>query len=1088
MNSQEQKLLETLGLTDVQQSAVLCRDSLVLVTAGAGCGKTRTLVGRYLWAVLQGIPPRRMAAITFTEKAAREMRNRVRSSINHMVQLATENNERSLWEEAASQMDGARIGTIHSLCAELLRSQPVEALLDPDFTVLDEGIATVARMDAVRSSIAWAAGEETLVPLFQLLSPTRTADLVAGMITRRLDLSSLAEADGTSLAADRVGTALEGFLSNPLVKDSVSGLLSLQADGSLLEDAGEKLAAQIKNLLQSWNEITDDLDEGRVLDAVKGLFTVRRSNMALNVGKKTSAAKELLRQLREIYEAEVEPWLGGKARDTEPDAALEERYPTDLNRLFRIFDFGKAQYLAELDRRQALDFDGLEAGALALLENPHIRRNWQKKLDLLFVDEFQDTNARQRDILFALTEQPSTGLFLVGDARQSIYRFRGADVTVFRQMELETVAGSGSTIELQATFRAHEHLLRTLDILVGEPMSVVGEQVLYRVPYTALSSSRPENEGDSPCVSVLLGTGSNAGEARPTAAAALAEDLVQKKQQGEFKEWDEVAMLFRASTGFPEYEEALQARGIPFVTVAGKGFYERPEIRDVLNILAALASPRDDAAMAGLLRSPAMGMSDLGLLQLRSAASEASLFDALSVADNLNSKDESARLRALEFVKIFLPRVDRDTVSVLLKDVLDWLDYRPMLASTGARLWRNLDKLVEDARSSGMVRVRSFLQYVRTLRDVGVREGEAPSRAEGSVRLMTIHKAKGLEFPIVVLADASRTVGGRSSPLYFHPQTGFVFSYDKSDVQPLLYRYARWVDLQQEQAEDLRLLYVAATRAREKLVISGFLSEQSRGWIASGWTKLLLETVGLTAEDAAAEKGWREIFLENGESIRFKVFADTYSEEELPEKEPVIRALQGASLLGSVIEEVVDSDDDENPERDWRATGRDYAPAAAVGSMVHAALRSWLFPENEELIDLLEAAAFAERLIDTRQRRQAVRKSVRLLDRLRSHPMWEEINGADERYFEVPYTLPGIDSRGTDTGRIDMLYKKEDRWIVVDYKTENLKSEEDIQKAVQEYSAQMERYRRAVRLLLNAEPAVQICFLDAMESIHVESV
>lgn len=1088
MNLQEQKLLDTLGLTDVQQSAVVSRDPVVLVTAGAGCGKTRTLVGRYLWAVEQGIPPRRMAAITFTEKAAREMRNRVRSSINHMVQQAAQDRERSLWEQAEAQMDGARIGTIHSLCAELLRSQPVEAKLDPDFSVLDEGLAAVARTEAVRSSVAWAAGEEKLVLLFQLLSPAKAADLVNGMITRRLDLLPFADTDESSLEMERIGAALKKFISHPQVEEAVDGLMSLQAEGDLLADAGEKLAAQVKNLLQSWTIVAEDLSRGCILAAAQGLYKARRAEMALNVGKKTSVAKELLRQLREIYKAEVEPWLGGSGRDPEPDVELEERYPDDVNRLLNIFDFGRTQYLADLERHQALDFDGLEAGALALLEETHIRRNWQDKLDLVLVDEFQDTNARQRDILSALTEKSSTALFLVGDARQSIYRFRGADVTVFRQMELDAAGESGNTIELQATFRAHERLLRTLDILVGLPMNAGNGRPLYKVPYTVLSSSRPEDEGISPSVSILLGTGPNASEARPEAASMLTEYLLEKKRQGEIREWDEVALLFRASTGFPDYERALQDIGIPFVTVAGKGFYERPEIRDVLNILAALASPRDDAAMAGLLRSPAVGMSDFGLLQLRLGAREHSLYDSLSIVENLNPLDERARTRALEFAGTFQPRVDRDAVAVLLKGVLDWLDYRPMLASTGARLWRNLDKLVEDARTSGMVRVRSFLQYVRTLRDVGVREGEAPSRAEGAVRLMTIHKAKGLEFPIVVIADASRKAGGRSSPLYIHPQTGFVFRYDKAEVQSLLYRYARWIDAQQEKAEDLRLLYVAATRAREQLIISGFLSEQARGWNASGWTKLLLDTIGLSAEQAAEERSWREISLPNGEGVTFKVGAEHTSKAVLTEKEPEIKRLKDGTLLESVIEEAVDTEDDEPPERDWRATGREYAPAAAVGNMVHAALRSWVFTEKDKQSELLEAAAFTEGLIEAKQRSQAVRKAERLLDRFQTIPLWGEINQAEDRYFEVPYTLPGIDNRGTDSGRIDMLFRKKNRWIVVDYKTDELRSAGDIEAAVEQYRPQMERYRRAVSELLQEDPLVKICFLDAAGEVHVEDI
>jgi ATP-dependent helicase/nuclease subunit A len=480
----------------------------------------------------------------------------------------------------------------------------------------------------------------------------------------------------------------------------------------------------------------------------------------------------------------------------------------------------------------------------------------------------------------------------------------------------------------------------------------------------------------------------------------------------------------------------------------------------------------------------------VGLFQLRRGTDVGmTLYAALSQVETLSPEDELAGRRALSFLETFLPAVDRDQVAVLLKAALDYLDYRPLLASSGARLWRNLDKLVEDARASGMVRVRSFLDYVRTLRDVGVREGEAPARADGALRLMTIHKAKGLEFPVVVLADASRKPGGRGNPFYLMPETGLTFQVEGTDSQPLLYKLAKSIEKQADDAEELRLLYVAATRARERLIISGFLRQAQYGWSAEGWTKVFLDQCGLDARQLGEQPVRECIQLENQEQVEIWVVPDSLPEishrvvqDEIGVDEKRVPLLEPLSV------EKEDTADDDDPEHDWRATGQAYPPAAAVGSMVHAALRSWLFPGDDGLDAVLEAAAFENRLLHPRQRQEAVKKAERLLERFRTHGLWQQVAAADERLLEVPYTLARPGSRGLDTGRIDLLFRKDESWYVVDYKTDELRDEEQIREAVNQHRPQLERYRQAVCSLLHSEPVVLLCFLDAVDEVRVERI
>jgi len=723
----------------------------------------------------------------------------------------------------------------------------------------------------------------------------------------------------------------------------------------------------------------------------------------------------------------------------------------------------------------------------------------QAELSAILVDEFQDTNARQRDIVDALLGDTTGRVLVVGDARQSIYRFRGADVTVFRSMGKAITARGGESVELDLTFRAHEGLLRTLDPLLG-PIMGQGDDPdrPFAVPYTPITAHRHEPHAGvgSPFVELVVGVGENAEGARPHAARALVRRLIELRQEAQLASWEDVALLFRASTGFASYEDALEEAGIPFVTVAGRGFYDRPEVRDLLNMLQALATPWDDLALAGLLRSPAFGMTDAALYQLRVANSELRSIRSALLGDlsSLDAPDQAVAERARQFLESLEPLVDRLPVAELLKRALDRSDYRAGLASAHHRYWRNVDKLLADAHTSQLVRVRAFLDYVRTLRDVGAREGEAPVEADGAVRLMTIHKAKGLEFPWVVLADASRQIRNPTQPAYVLPDTGLVFTGDRSEGSCLAYRLAEWMDDEQSDAEGGRLLYVVTTRAQEKFIVSGHITSSRGTWRVDGWLKYLLETVGYDVNALAAASGqWQPKELPNGAVLQAKVIA-----EEIPSLEaeaavvPAPAPVSAASpLYRSLIvpaAEAPPEEGEEEPRRDWRATGkRLHPPATVVGSMVHKAIECWCFPGDEGFDRLLAAVSLDAGLVDPEQQAEAVRRARTLLDRLRAHPLWTEISASEERHHEVPYSrsLPG---NRVDAGVIDLLYLGGPEWTLLDFKIDELKDALALQVAATGYRGQLERYAQAAQALLGATPLARLVFLDYMGEVRLEEL
>lgn len=776
MDQATELLLSRFGLTEIQKTAARERARDVAVTAGAGSGKTRTLVARYLPLLVECGSPRRIVAITFTEKAAREMRNRIRGEVRKLITEADDDQTRQHWMDLESRLDSARISTIHSLCQEVLRSHPVEAGLDPQFAVVDENQAALLRSATVRGVLTGAVEDLAFQPLFRLWKAGTLETVLNQLVNQRLETEELIKADIN--ANQVVQQAFVSWMQSQVFVSAFGELHQSIDDGSLAKaaNAGDKLSAMALELLANLEQAQAHLVAGEMNEVALALFTARRQQMKGNIGK-AGPLKALIKELRDGYDSEL-GWLGGAgSTDPAPAPDFERQVSQSYPLLLTLYTRARDAYLAALRSSNRVDFNDLEGKTHTLLQRPEIAARWQAEIDWVLVDEFQDTNARQREIVQALCGGSDHKLFVVGDARQSIYRFRGADVTVFRDLQAEIQESGGLLIDLDRTFRTHDGLLSALGSLL-EPIMNAADFVHrpYHVPYSSLTANRsnPPQHVSSPHIECILGAGRDSTQGRKAAASALTQRLLALRASGQIHAWSEVTLLFRASTSFQVYEDALEDTGIPYVTVAGQGFYDRAEIRDVLNLLHVLADPWDDLALAGLLCSPVFGMSQLGLAQLRwQGDQKVALYQTLK--GDLSCVEEIDRVvveRAKAFLEELRPWVDRIPVAELLQRVVTWTNYRAVLASGSHRLWRNLDKLLADAQASGVVQVQAFLEYLSTLKDVGAREGEAAAEAEGAVRLMTIHKSKGLEFEIVVLADAARGTHNLSSSFFLMPGVG----------------------------------------------------------------------------------------------------------------------------------------------------------------------------------------------------------------------------------------------------------------------------------------------------------------------------
>lgn len=1137
-----------------QEQAVTDPHPAIAVTAGAGSGKTLSLVGRYLHLLERGYPLRSILAITFTEKAAREMRSRIRNALANIS--AGSDDPHSAFVFNPFDSDSARIGTIHSLCAEILRAHPAEAGLDPAFAVLEEGLAAALQAEAIGSALVWAASDVQAAALFGAFKENELRQVLSALMSRRLDVcNSVLPAGEVARMRERFASTLSSYLSAYL--DSPEWVSSLSALAAHCASSPEdKLELARQSVLAHWGE-TQQARHAQNWDGVLLSLAALRKAVSTQ-GKKDNwsdieTVRAAMSGLRQVYDDHLK-FLVEKSR-----FALDEKLAAHFPAAQRLFDRTLLEYQRRKDERQALDFDDLEGLTARLLSDaPELRTRWQSELRAVLVDEFQDTNDRQRQIVYALTgfnpqalptktaknakeetlsapggSGNKVDLFVVGDSKQSIYRFRSADVTVFRQVQADIQAAGRQTIDLDLTFRAHKALLENLNALLAPILGETDDPARpYAVPFTPLCAYRqaPIRENiQPPYIEFQLGPGESAEAGRSAAAGGLAHRL-RELHEGEGFAWGDMALLFRSSTAFPVYEAGLEAAGIPFVTIAGRGFYERPEIRDLLNALAAIADPTDDLALVGLLRSPAFAIPDAEIYKLRfpgGSTTPARIFNSLK--QNLEQADSDKRTQGNNGTHSMQPAPDtqpssfsihpytvvtdlhalagRAPAAAVLKRLLDLTHYRAILASVpnGARMIRNVEKLLADAHRSGLVGLGEFLAYVQTLRDVGLREGEAlADSSSGAVQLMTVHKAKGLEFPLTVIADAAFEHRGAGDKVQLTDT--FLLDIRDDEFHSTAWQLAARSEDELNEAEDNRLLYVAATRAKEKLLINGHAKLKKDGTLSlAGWLgKFGLDSVQIPGEMAAPQT----FLLNNGSSVTVypgsmtpaAVSLQPASVSPLYQEAPLsgpqaakADLLEPLALPAPVADEKARTREADPPQRVWRVVSKTRsprAPAWLVGRLVHEALHRWHFPAKEqqglpagEFEFFLRPFALESGLIDEGEIHAAIQESRRLLECLHAHPLFKELDSA-ERHHEVSYFLE--EGRGV----IDLLYRTEAGWCIIDFKTDELRSDEAARSAITQngYDRQLARYAQAVAGSLGVQAKTRLVFLNINRKLAIFEV
>jgi ATP-dependent exoDNAse (exonuclease V) beta subunit len=765
-----------------EQLAAIEETGVVFVSAGAGTGKTTVLVERFVKAVVQrGLAIDSVLVITYTERAAGELRERIRARLRELGR-----------RDLGRELDRAWISTIHGFCSRLLRAHPFEAGLDPRFRVLDESQGRVLRAEAFQAALA---------------------EFCADRRPERLRLLTTYGAGG-----------LQSMLTGVLERLRSAGRpleLALESPGSL----GER----IRELREVAGEALARAGEGPTRAALERLLE--------QVTERTPP--ERLRALSELGTGEP---AVAEAIEAVERAALEQIAALDralLEELLVAFD---RAYRLGKDRESALDFEDLQLRARELLRSEEgVRERMRLRFRSILVDEFQDTNRLQCELI-DLVSADGGDLFFVGDEFQSIYRFRHADVDVFRERR----ARSSGVLALTRNYRSRPEVLAVVNHFFSPEF---GE------PFAPLEAAgRFPDPIFGPAVEVLVtdkeayrGSGVHWRRAEARHVARRVRELVDGGECAP----GEVVLLFAAGTNAELYEEALRAEGLPTYRATGRGYFGQQQVVDLLAYLRLLQNRYDDEALVTVLASPLVGVSNDALALLRRAA-RGPLFTGLErePPPGLSVRDR----RLVEAFRQRYERLCRLSTAVGLERLCERIvaehdyDLAVLARWDGRRRYANLRKLARLARSYEELRgpdLEGFIRFVRDQEAAGAREGEAVAEEEGAeaVRLLTIHAAKGLEFKAVVVCDAGRTRGqtlpdeilclpdGRFGFRVADPVTG-------KRVGVLGYDAVRDVERAAEEAETQRLYYVAMTRAIDRLIVSGAIDPTRKsddrtpiGWV-----------------------------------------------------------------------------------------------------------------------------------------------------------------------------------------------------------------------------------------------------------------
>ena len=1072
-------------------------DRNVVVAAGAGTGKTALLTDRILFNLLGRpdiLPITAVVALTFTEKAAGEIRLRLAEGLLELVaclsrgplgERARVRAETLLGElrrefgakdadvlerarAALEAMDQAQIGTIHSFAAHLLRLYPLQAGVDPGFRV-DEGPGFEELFETEWSG--WLDQE-----LGESAGGERREDWVAAL--RWVPLADLADL-ARGLACERVDLSAAGR-PNPEALRRLAGLAE-QVREAARGQPQPRGNSRIREVLDGLSAHLAELAEAAA-DSRPPVSRPRRARLPQAVWPSGWDPAG-----RPAYESARRLAAGASAQSE----ALVRRVCHLL-----------APFAADLRRRYAqaglVSFDGLLFKARDLVrDHPEVREELKARYEAFLVDEFQDTDPLQGELLMFLAEErggraarwerarPGPGrLFIVGDPKQSIYRFRGADMAAYQSFTAHLLAQGGAfSCDLETNFRSTAAVVGAVNAICPWIMRYKpGSQPAY----APIAAREPEAGKAGPAVELVVVGPAQDGAPDPDAlsgqraeASWLAGWIAAQCGGSGTRRFKDVAVLMRTGSALAPLLDAFKSAEIPYAVEMERLFYDSQEIIDFLNLLRVLDDPEDRISMAGLLRSPFLGLADDDLCRLARAGT-LSYIEPLPAGLPKRERDRLRRL--LDLLRSLRQRVGRCPLGELVEAILNETPFLPAAARAyhGQQTVSNLLKLARMAAAAADERgatLREFIGLVARAREEDRAEGESPLADEhlDAVRILSIHKAKGLEFPVVCVYNLSGASGrgAAQQAVLADWQTGRCgLRLARCGLSDVTRVWLEETERERQQDEAVRLLYVALTRAREKLILTG-RQKADQGTLAH-----LLSEAGawpLPEQDALQLQGAGPILVHRivaGQESRAGAGGAGVLRPKQPlPPEPDLARVWRARLRRrdeSAAKRWTRSPTDYLRERekgfDWEEahSGLDAAPmsGALIGQVCHKVLACWDFKRAG---DCAEAVAEACRTLAAAAPDAdwvAVRRDCEsVLSVFLGSPAARELGEAEILGRELPFVFgeEGTVVRGT----IDLLYRQGGRVVVADYKSEAV-TPEKLGELGEKYRRQGADYRAAV--------------------------
>ena len=844
-------------LTPEQRRAIETTGQHLCVDASAGSGKTSVLVNRIIHLLRHGHARLdQITAITFTDKAAAEMKSRVRTACRALAAQSDAN--AGFWRETERKVETARISTIHSFCMRLLREHALALNRDPDFGILAEAENYLLREDVIEDFLHKRLNAAREGPLHRFAAAyglNTAARELRALIGRRpaveqalrrqplTDVNALLGYWDETIEAYRT-EALHALRDHPELTKLRTELSELGEACLTPRDKRELMRQELLALLEA-------IAQAESPSALDDVARTLKDMKATGAFKKNWASEDAYNRIKDIRD-ELRELVGGHIIG-EGDAGLNKEAAEYTHTLLHAYQGVIGALSSAKANRSAYDFDDLILDAVSILrENSAIRERAARDIRHLLIDEFQDTDHRQYELATLLAETPNgPELFIVGDAKQSIYYFRGAEVDVFGRAR----QAAAETIRLDANFRTVPEILTWVNHFFSR------SGLLRRVePEYHPLDARREAAGECRIECLIPpepeeGAEEDAEERCRREAALLANRLarfcqgehgahVRDEKTGELRpaRYGDMALLFRALSNVNIYEQELRKAGLPYYVVSGRGFFERQEVRDLRNLLALVVDPWDEPALLAYLRSPVVGLTDNAIYRLGKGGQLAKTFHDTAMPSDFPEPDR------LSWAKELLDRL-RQHAERPLPDVVRYaleesgLEAIVLAQFMGLQRYGNLRKVLELAEGfsrSQPARLWAFVHYLDETAASGVQEGEAavPAAEGDAIALMSIHKAKGLEFPIAVVPGLTRDRGGSQGDLVrVHGDYGVACRVQNEVGEwydPPMWEIIKRVHEENEEAEEARLLYVALTRARDWLLLSGSPGKRTprKSWFA----------------------------------------------------------------------------------------------------------------------------------------------------------------------------------------------------------------------------------------------------------------